>query len=158
GKRPLIAVHVERLTPSAKRRIWAEAVPSLAEAAPFLAARYPVEPAMAMAVATDLRFVAELEGRAPAIDDVAASIRARGSVSLSAGVRMMRPKATWKGLVLPADRLRQLREAASRLELQSVVLDEWGFLKDRSGARGVRLLFAGPPGTGKTLSAEALAN
>jgi SpoVK/Ycf46/Vps4 family AAA+-type ATPase len=60
--------------------------------------------------------------------------------------------------VLPADRLKQLREAVSRLELQSVVLDEWGFLNDRSGARGVRLLFAGPPGTGKTLSAEALAN
>jgi hypothetical protein len=158
GKRPLIAVQVERLTPSAKRRIWAETVPSLAEAAPFLAARYPVEPAMAAEVATDLRFVAEMEGRAPEIDDVAASIRSRGSVSLSAGVRLIRPIATWKDLVLPADRLRQLREAVSRLELQSVVLDEWGFLKDRSGARGVRLLFAGPPGTGKTLSAEVLAN
>ena len=60
--------------------------------------------------------------------------------------------------MLPTDRLRQLREAVSRLELQSVVLDEWGFLKDRSGGHGVRLLFAGPPGTGKTLSAEALAN
>lgn len=158
SRRPLIAVQVERLTPSAKRRMWGEAVPSLAQAAPFLAARYPIEPAMAAAVAADLRFVAELEGRAPAVDDVAASIRARGSVSLSAGARMMRPKATWKDLVLPADRLRQLREAVSRLELQSVVLDEWGFLKDRRGARGVRLLFAGPPGTGKTLSAEVLAN
>ena len=96
SRRPLIDVQVERLTPSAKRRMWAEAVPSLAEAAPFLAARYPVEPAMAAAVAADLRFVADLEGRAPAVDDVAASIRARGSVSLSAGVRMMRPRATWK--------------------------------------------------------------
>jgi len=158
SRRPLIAVQVERLTPSAKRRMWGAAIPSLAQAAPFLAARYPVEPAMAAAVAADLRFVAELEGRAPAVDDVAASIRARGRVSLSAGVRMMRPRATWKDLVLPADRLRQLREAVSRLELQSVVLDEWGFLKDRSGARGARLLFAGPPGTGKTLSAEVLAN
>ncbi len=158
SRRPLIAVLVERLTPSAKRRMWGEAVPALAPAAPLLAARYPVEPAMAAAVAADLQFVAELEDRAPVVEDVAASIRARGSVSLSAGVRMMRPKATWKDLVLPADRLRQLREAVSRLELQSVVLDEWGFLKDRRGARGVRLLFAGPPGTGKTLSAEVLAN
>ena len=145
SRRPLIAVQVERLTPSAKRLMWAEVVPSLAQAAPFLAARYPVEPAMAVAVAADLRFVAELEGRAPTVDDVAASIRARGSVSLSAGARMMRPRATWKDLVLPADRLMQLREAVSRLELQSVVLDEWGFLKDRRGARGVRLLFAGRP-------------
>ena len=41
---------------------------------------------------------------------------------------------------------------------QSRVLDDWGFLEGRPGARGVRLLFAGPPGTGKTLSAEVLAH
>ncbi len=158
GERPLIAVPIVRLTPSAKRRMWRETVPSLASTAPFLAARYPVEPATAAAVAADLRLVTWLEGRTPTVDDVAASVRARGSVSLSAGVRMIRPHATWKDLVLPEDRLRQLREAVSRLELQSVVFDEWGFLKDRPGARGVRLLFAGPPGTGKTLSAEVLTN
>ena len=38
------------------------------------------------------------------------------------------------------------------------MLDDWGFLRDRPGARGVRMLFAGPPGTGKTLSAEVLAH
>jgi SpoVK/Ycf46/Vps4 family AAA+-type ATPase len=41
--------------------------------------------------------------------------------------------------------------------LQARVLDEWGFLAGRPGARGVRMLLAGPPGTGKTLSAEVLA-
>jgi SpoVK/Ycf46/Vps4 family AAA+-type ATPase len=41
---------------------------------------------------------------------------------------------------------------------QGKVLDEWGFLAHRSGARGVRMLFAGPPGTGKSLSAEVLAS
>jgi SpoVK/Ycf46/Vps4 family AAA+-type ATPase len=60
--------------------------------------------------------------------------------------------------VLPPDRLAQLHEAVSRLELQGQVFDEWGFLRERTGARGVRLLFTGPPGTGKTLSAEVLAN
>jgi SpoVK/Ycf46/Vps4 family AAA+-type ATPase len=37
------------------------------------------------------------------------------------------------------------------------VLDEWGFLAGRPGARGVRMLFSGPSGTGKTLSAEVMA-
>lgn len=157
GERPLINVPIERLTPTAKRRMWRDVAPSLAPEAPFLAARYPVEPATAAAVAADLRFVAELEDREPTVDDVGASVRARGSVSLSAGVRISHPHATWKDLVLPEDRLGQLREAVSRLEMQAIVFDEWGFLKDRAGARGVRLLFAGPPGTGKTLSAEVLA-
>jgi len=38
------------------------------------------------------------------------------------------------------------------------VLDDWGFLAGRRGARGVRMLFAGPSGTGKTLAAEVLAH
>jgi hypothetical protein len=158
GGRPLIAVPIERLTPQARQEMWREAIPSMAEKASFLAARYPVEPAAAAAIATDLKFVAGLEKREPTVEDVAASIRARGGVSFSAGVRLLRPRATWKDLILPADRFEQLREAVSRLELQAQVFDEWGFLRDRTGARGVRLLFTGPPGTGKTLSAEVLAS
>ena len=65
--------------------------------------------------------------------------------------------AKWEDLVLPRELMAQLREAVDRLMLQSCVLDDWGFLKNRIGTRGVRLLFAGPPGTGKTLSAEVLA-
>ena len=156
--RPLIAVPVERLGPSARQRMWLKTVPVLAEQSLALAARYPVEPFTATAVAADLKFVSELENRKPEIADVATSIRARGSVSSSAGVRLVRPRASWKDLVLPADRLEQLREAVSRLEHQARVFDEWGFLRDRTGARGVRLLFTGPPGTGKTLSAEVLAS
>jgi SpoVK/Ycf46/Vps4 family AAA+-type ATPase len=61
-------------------------------------------------------------------------------------------------LVLPRERLDQLREALARVRHQARVIDDWGFLDDRPGARGVRMLFAGPPGTGKTLSAEVLAH
>lgn len=156
--RPLIAVPVERLTPPARQQMWREAIPAMAAKASFLAARYPVEPATAASIATDLKFVAELEKREPTIEDVMMSIRARGGISFSAGVKLIRPRATWKDLVLTADRIEQLREAVSRLELQAQVFDEWGFLLNRTGARGVRLLFTGPPGTGKTLSAEVLAN
>lgn len=156
--RRLVAVPVERLKPAARKRMWRDAIPGLALQASFLAARYPVEPVQAAAVAGDLEFVAELENREPTVADAAMSIHARGNISFSAGVKLLRPVATWKDLVLPEDRLEQLREAVSRLDLQMRVLDEWGFLQDRTGARGVRLLFTGPPGTGKTLSAEVLAS
>lgn len=158
GGRPLVAVPVERLLPLARRRMWSETIPAMALHAPLLAARYPVEPSTAAAVAADLEFVSKLENREPTTADVATSIRAQNSISLSAGVKLMSARANWGDLVLPADRLKQLGEAAARLELQARVFDEWGFLRDRHGARGVRLLFTGPPGTGKTLAAEVLAH
>jgi hypothetical protein len=158
GSRPLLPVPVERLTSAAGRRMWRETVPDLADQASVLAARYPVEPAAAAEVAADLRFLETLDGRPRALAEVAAGIRARGALSLSGGVKLLRPHATFAHLVLAPDRLAQLREAADRLALQARVFDEWGFLNGRPGTRGVRLLFAGPPGTGKTLAAEVLAH
>jgi SpoVK/Ycf46/Vps4 family AAA+-type ATPase len=73
-------------------------------------------------------------------------------------VKLVRPTATWSDLVLPHETERRLREAAERLRHQARVLDEWGFLAGRPGARGVRMLLSGAPGTGKTLSAEVLAH
>jgi SpoVK/Ycf46/Vps4 family AAA+-type ATPase len=109
-------------------------------------------------VAADLRLVSRIEERAPDLNDVAASVRTRSGAAIGAGVRLVRPTATWDHLVLPRERLSQLAEAVDRLVLQARVLEEWRFLQHRSGARGVRMLFAGPPGTGKTLAAEVMAN
>jgi hypothetical protein len=161
GPRPVLAVACERLGPLALRRMWSStlpAFPDLAAQAPVLAARYPVEPATARRVDADLRLVANLTGSAPDLDAVAASVRARSGGGGSGGVRLVRPVASWGQLVLPAERLAQLREAVDRLLLQARVLEEWGFLAGRPGARGVRMLLAGPPGTGKTLSAEVMAH
>ena len=69
----------------------------------------------------------------------------------------MRPAAGWERLVLNPRHEATLRAATGRILAQRTVLDEWGFLKGRPGARGVRVLLAGPPGTGKSLSAEVLA-
>ena len=155
--RPLVRVPIGPLASTTRRRMWAETIPSLADHAPYLAARYPVEPAVAAEVAADLDCLQELVGRAPTVEDVHRAIRARSGLTLASGVKLIRPGAGWEQLVLPKDRKSQLSEAVNRLNLQAVVLDEWGFLKDRPGARGVRMLFAGPPGTGKTLSAEVIA-
>jgi hypothetical protein len=158
GLRPLINAHVDRMLPVARQRMWSRAIPAMAAEAAFLAARYPVEPGVAAEVAMDVEALVQLENRGPTSHDVAASIRARSNISLAAGIRLISPRSSWDDLVLPNDRLEQLHEAVSRLEQQGRVFDEWGFLRERTGARGVRLLFTGPPGTGKTLAAEVLAH
>ncbi|MDX6411648.1 MAG: hypothetical protein QOE91_1164, partial [Gaiellaceae bacterium] len=154
GTRPVLSVPVEPLSPRALRRLWSVALPELGADASRLAARHPVEPAEAAEIAADVR---ALSASPVSAADVAGSIRVRAGLTLGAGMKLVRPTATWEQLVLPPDRVAQLREALDRLHHQDVVLDEWGFLAGRRGARGVRILFAGPPGTGKTLSAEVLA-
>jgi SpoVK/Ycf46/Vps4 family AAA+-type ATPase len=91
------------------------------------------------------------------VHDVARGVRTRAGLALSSGVRLIRPTAGWDRLVLPGERAGQLREAIGRLMHQATVLDGWRFLSGRTGARGVRMLFAGPSGTGKTLAAEVMA-
>ncbi len=157
GARTLMMVRAEPLGTVARRRMWAEVLPELADLSGELASRHVVEPAVAAMVATDVRSRAWLDERAPTRADVAASTSARSAGALPAGVTLRRPVAGWDDLVLPADRLSQLHDAVDRLRHQALVLDDWGFLRGRAGARGVRILLAGPPGTGKTLSAEVLA-
>jgi hypothetical protein len=157
GQRPLLTLEAGRLTPEARRQMWREVLPSLADRASYLAARYPLEPASAADVAADLATVRDLEGRPLTIEDVSTGVRARAGLALFGGVKLLHPMAAWDELVVPEDRLTQLHEAVNRLLLQDRVLDEWGFLRGRPGSRGVRMLFSGPPGTGKTLAAEVLA-
>ena len=158
GARAVVEVPAPRLTTAARRAMWRALLPEAPDAAPGLAARYTVEPAVAHAAAGDARALAELEGRAPRMEDVGAGVRTRAGLALSSGVRLLRPQAGWDRLVLAPDRKAQLREALGRLMHQARVLDDWRFLRGRPGARGVRMLFSGPSGTGKTLAAEVMAH
>ncbi len=157
GSRPLIASLAEPLTPAARRSMWSHSLPRMAEDAPILATRYPIEPAAAMEVASDLECLEQLETRPGTLEDLAGVVRARAALALGGGVKLIRPTASWDHLVLPRDRAEQLQAAIGRLDLQARVIDDWGFLRGRPGVRGVRMMFCGPPGTGKTLSAEVLA-
>lgn len=157
GPRPVLEVPAAPLTPSARAEMWRDLVPEATEHAAALAMRYTVEPETAAAAAGDARSLAALEGRRPTVEDVGRGVRTRAGLGLSSGVRLLRPSARWNQLVLPPGRTSQLREALDRLVNQARVLDEWGFLAGRPGARGVRMLFSGPSGTGKTLSAEVMA-
>jgi hypothetical protein len=158
SRRPVLAVQAEPLRSNARRQMWRRVLPELADSAALLASRGIVEPRFAEAAAADVRAFQALDGQAPDAGAVSAAVRARAGLSLAGGVKLVRPTATWSDLVLPHETERRLREAADRLRHQTRVLDDWGFLAGRPGARGVRMLLSGPPGTGKTLSAEVLAD
>ncbi|MFO7567701.1 MAG: ATP-binding protein [Enhygromyxa sp.] len=157
GRRAAIVVDCGRLGVAGIRTAWAHALPGLADHAAELAARFPIEPGLIHEIAADLRAQVEIDGRESSPADLFERIRLRARSSLRPGIRLRRPRATWDSLVLPAERTEQLRDALARVRQQARVLDDWGFLANRPGARGVRLLLCGPPGTGKTLSAEVLA-
>jgi len=157
GDRSVLTVSANRLSSRAQQRLWSTALPELGAASATLASRYNIEPSSARAVAGDVRSVSRLQKRDASVEDVAESVRTRSNVTLASGVSLVTPAATWDDLVLPPDLMRHLREIVGRLVHQGRVLDDWGFLERRRGARGVRVLFAGPPGTGKSLSAEVLA-
>jgi hypothetical protein len=153
-----LTLRVDPLTARARAQLWRRALPELAAESPLLGACYALEPHAVLDVADQVRDRAVLAGRAPALADVADCARAHANVDLAAGMRVVHPAASWDQLVLGPERRRLLREALDRLTHQARVLDDWGFLAGRPGARGVRMLFAGPPGTGKTLAAEVLAH
>ena len=157
GGRPLLEVRADPLPAGERARVWVAALPELAAEAGRLGALYASGPTRVQEVAGDARTAAALEGRAPTARDVARAVAARATAPSAAGVTRRRPRARFDDLVLPDDRMAQLREAVARLRHQVRVIDGWGFLRGRPGAHGVRLLLSGPPGTGKSLSAEVLA-
>jgi hypothetical protein len=167
ASRAVVGVPIGPIGVEGQRSAWRSALPEAAGRAADLAARHPLDPALAAQVALDLRSAAALDpqpGRArrgaaardPA-DDVPAAVRARAGVILPAGVQLSPATAGWDRLVLDGEAGQQLRDAVSRLETQSQVLDDWGLRQRARADRGVRLLFTGPPGTGKSLAAEVIA-
>ncbi len=152
GDKALLNINTGRLTAGDYQRIWSQALPKYQSHASALATRFPVEPNVAKRIAGDLSGQKVVE-----FSRVADQILSRMGALSGAGVSLVKPRLGWDQLILPAEHKQQLRESITRLENQSLVLNTWGFLNNRRGASGVRLLLAGAPGTGKTLSAEVLA-
>ena len=157
---PVLPVPLGPLGTEDRRDAWRAAVPGAEDAAPLLAARHPLDPALTAQVAVDLRGRRGLSGEDDAAADpdvVAAVIRARAVTILPAGVALVTPHLGWERLVLAGESRALLRDAVRRLAHQSLVLDDWGIRESARADRGARLLFTGPPGTGKTLAAEVVA-
>lgn len=88
-------------------------------------------------------------------DDLASAARKVSAGHLGPLAHRIEPRRRWEDLILPPDRLAQLREMCDQFIYSPIVLDTWGFSKHAS--RGLSALFAGPSGTGKTMAAEVVA-
>ncbi|WP_077800219.1 ATP-binding protein [Streptomyces sp. JHA26] len=83
--------------------------------------------------------------------------RERARPSVTGLAHVVRPRARWEDLVLPAGQRAQLRALVSSVRHRATVLGDWGFAGRPAQGLGRTALFAGPSGTGKTLAAEVLA-
>ncbi len=68
------------------------------------------------------------------------------------------PRYHWSDLILPPDKLEQLRDFCSQVFYRRRVFSDWGFGRKLARGRGISAIFAGPSGTGKTMAAEVMAH
>ncbi len=84
--------------------------------------------------------------------------RAQSNRKLAELAQKITPHYVWDDIVLPADKLQQLKEMCAYVKHRQRVYDEWGFDRKLSLGKGLNALFSGPSGTGKTMAAEVVAN
>ena len=63
----------------------------------------------------------------------------------------------WSDIVLPTDRVTQLREICNHVKYRDRVYADWGFGRKLALGKGLAVLFTGPSGTGKTMAAGIIA-
>lgn len=89
---------------------------------------------------------------------ITTACRRVASPELPRFARRVEPVFSLDDVVLPKDRLDQLREIVAHVKYASHVLNHWGFSGQLPYGRGVAALFCGPSGTGKTMAAQAIAH
>jgi AAA+ superfamily predicted ATPase len=83
--------------------------------------------------------------------------RAHSNQRLGTLATKIRPRYSWKDIVLPEDTLEQLKEMVNMVVQRPVVYDQWGFDRKLALGKGLNALFAGESGTGKTMAADIMA-
>src|SRR5262249_16920069 len=109
------------------------------------------------AVRTGRDIAAWKNGGLLTMTELYAGSRAKRNRKVSNLAQKIVPKYNWDDIVLPEDRVQQLREMCNQVQYGHQVYDEWGFGNKLANAEGITALFAGQSGTGKTMSAEIMA-
>ena len=143
----------------ARKRLWAKSLESSGEEAiADLASKFrftagQIEDAVAAA-----RNAAILNGRrAPSLPDLYQGCRSQSKSTLSLLAKRIKPRYTWEDIVLPADKIEQLKDIRNHVRHRGLVYSDWGFERKLSLGKGLNALFVGPSGTGKTMAAEVVA-
>ncbi|MDB5998701.1 MAG: ATPase, family [Rhizobacter sp.] len=98
------------------------------------------------------------EGAAITMRDLQDACRLHSNQRLTSLARKTAAHHQWSDIVLPADRLSQLREICNHVKYRDRVYGEWGFGRKLALGKGLAVLFAGPSGTGKTMAAGIIAS
>jgi SpoVK/Ycf46/Vps4 family AAA+-type ATPase len=95
---------------------------------------------------------------APVPADLLEAGRSLTAANLSRYAIPIQPRYSWDDIVLPDEKMRQLRNVAARFEHRRTVNRDWGFGEKMSRGKGLNILFTGLSGVGKTMAAEVLAS
>ncbi len=112
----------------------------------------------ALAAARNLALLHNGEDTPLAMDLLYQGCRAQSNRKLSLYASKISPHYTWQDIVLPENKMEQLREICSHVKHRVTVYGDWGFEGKLSLGKGLNILFSGPTGTGKTMAAEIIAN
>ena len=159
--RPMLRLAFDLPAYEDRRRLWAQALKQRGvtlKKLDALASKYrftPTQIARAVNTAADL---AASRGDSVTLSDLYAAAQAHSTLRLGRLAKQITPRHTWDDLILPPDRLEQLRELRSRAEHAYTVQDEWGFGRKIAPRPRISALFAGESGTGKTMAAEVIAH
>lgn len=115
----------------------------------------PVQIARAVNTAVDLATSADTDVTLTALY---AGAKAHSSLRIGRMAKHVMPRHNLADLILPHDRLEQLRELCTRAEHAYVVQELWGFSRKINPKPRISALFSGESGTGKTMAADAIAN
>ena len=165
GDLPFIQVEFRRPTYRQRRELWPQ----------LLEGKLPLEDGIELdSLASQFRFTAGQIRAAAATarnlarsrnpqqphvteDDLHTACRLQSNRKLAELARKITPHYGWDEIVLPADRIQQLREIVNQVKHRGRVYEEWGFDRKLAMGKGLNVLFAGPSGTGKTMAADIMA-
>jgi SpoVK/Ycf46/Vps4 family AAA+-type ATPase len=162
---PFARIELRRPNFSERSRIWSAAlngsqplnvdldVPALATKFKFTGGQIRD----VAATAENLARLRDTEDARITTQDLYEASRLHSNQKLATLARKITPDYKWEDIVLPIDRLEQLREVCNHVKYRDRVYGEWGFDRKLSLGKGLSVLFAGPSGTGKTMAAEIIA-
>ncbi|MBV9301617.1 MAG: ATP-binding protein [Acidobacteriaceae bacterium] len=156
-----IRLEIPKPTYTERLRLWQRAVESTCEFdLSLLSTKFRFTAGQirdAAATARNLASWRDPESSEVTMADLYEACRLQCNRKLSLLARKIKPHYSWNDIVLPLDRVEQLKEICNAVKFRSVIYDQWGFDRKLSLGKGLNILFAGPPGTGKTMAAEIMA-